>query len=327
MSSESQNISEFARVLGRLMDESGVFKGRGEWAEFLNVSQSAISQWLNDVTVPRPELLRMIVDLVRSVDAPAREPLQEFERMAARPAAEVSARHGKKFGESVNAYLVRPLLEGFLLDLKGLKAEAQTRVLLKASMLCAEEHGIFPDLPVEAPYEALALVASQTRVQPIERPAGPSRALLEAAEATVARLEQRVPGFLSEVMSHLTDTPGEGLLPEVRSFCVQAVAHVQTLNNKTPRMIVSRILESKAIDPSRFNRLSIEDALNTLFLADEETDILVRQQEKFVRLEHGDDVDLGEAVAALRSLEVQYTPAKSPQSYRSVHIESLKDAA
>src|SRR5207244_2263066 len=56
--------SRFAEMLLRLIDETNLFT-RAEWAEILDVSEAAISQWVNDKTLPRPELLRMIVDTVK----------------------------------------------------------------------------------------------------------------------------------------------------------------------------------------------------------------------------------------------------------------------
>lgn len=322
MSIDSQNRSEFAQLLRRLLDETDIFS-RSQWAEFLNVSTAAISQWLNDTTVPRPELLRMILDLVRSADNAPQELLQEFGEMAAKPAASVSPRHGKKFGESVNAYLIRPLLEGFLLDLKELKAEKQARVLLRASMLCAEEAGSFGPLPVECPYEPLTLV------QPIDRnKVELSQELLARAEATVARIERKTPEFLIKVMSYLTSKPDKSLLPEVRAFCVQAIARARTQMNNKPMLLISRIIESDAIDPSLFDRISERDALNAIFIADEETTILVRQYDDVARLETRDDMELEDAVAMLRGVEVQYVPAERvPQSYNPVPIEKVQDVA
>lgn len=322
MSTDSQNRSEFAQLLRRLLDETDIFS-RSQWAEFLNVSTSAISQWLNETTVPRPELLRMILDLVRSVDNAPQGLLQEFDEMAAKPAAAVSTRHGKKFGESVNAYLIRPLLEGFLLDLKGLKVEEQARVLLRASMLCAEEAGTFGTLPVESSYEPLTLV------QPIVEHKGElSRELLARAEATVAQIERRIPEFIAKVMNYLTSKPDKSLLPEVRAFCVQAVARARTQMNNKPMMLISRIIESDAIDPSLFDRISERDALNAIFIADEETTILVQQHDDVARLETRDDMELETAVAMLRGVGVQYVPAeRAPRSCNLVPIEKVQDLA
>ena len=327
--SDSQNTSEFAQLLRRLLDDTGIFN-RSEWAEFLSVSTAAISQWVNDNTVPRPELLRMIVDLVRSVDNAPQGLLQEFETMAARP-SEVVSPNGKRFGESVSAYLVRPLLDGFLLDLKGLKSEEQARVLLRASMLCAEEAASFRNPPVESSHEPLTLVSF------IAAPKGDLLPeLLERAEAAVARIEKRIPDLLVKVMNYLTSTPDQSLLREATAFCVQAVAHVRAQRNNKPMMLISKIIESDMIDPSRFDRISERDALNALFIADEETAILVRQRDdfahdNFARLEKPADMELREleeAVAALRGVEVQYIPEERlPQSYRLVSIERVKDAA
>src|SRR5438067_7899875 len=116
MSKENQERSEFAKILRRLLDETGIFN-RKEWSDFLGITPSAISQWLHDETMPRPELLRMIVGLVKSSDGVPRDVLEDFESMASKPADQVLP-PGRRLEGSINAYLVSPVLNGFMRDLR-----------------------------------------------------------------------------------------------------------------------------------------------------------------------------------------------------------------
>lgn len=313
MNSDTQNASDFALLLRRLLDETDIFS-RSQWAEFLNVSEAAISQWVTDKTVPRAELLRMIVELIRSVDDAPHEPLREFEKMAAKPSGIVSP-NGKRFGESVNAYLVSPLLDGFLLDLKGLQPEKQGRVLLKASRLCAEEAGLKvpPTAPVYEPHRSLAATARKSAVL---------RTHLEWAEATLARIEEDDPGFLAKVMNYLTSVPDNSLLYEVRKFCLNAFAYIRTHNDTRPRMIIASIIKSKMIDPSLFDRLWAKDALNAVFVADEEGTIIIEDGTN--RVWCRSDVGLEQNVAMLRRLSVHYIPSNTdPLSGKQGELEGV----
>lgn len=316
----SRKTSEFASLLRQLLDETDIFV-RSEWAAFLNVSEAAISQWVNDKTVPRPELLRMIVQLVMSKDDAPHNLLQEFEAMASRSANEVSP-NWRRFGQSVCAYMLRPLLEGFLLDLKGLKPEAQERILLRTSLWCAEEAGY--DVTSET------VIRGRNEIRSFKvYEGGLSPRLLEEAETTVGKIEQKVPGFLRIVMNYLTSSPDESLLPMVKAFCVEAVARARTQNNTAPMMLVAKIIESKAFDHSRFDRIWEQDALNAIFLADPDVAILIKRDGDLARLENDPSGDLEKDVRAISGRNVgQYVPVdKLPRSCRPVRIEEVRDAA
>ena len=316
MNTDSQDVSEFAASLRRLLDETGIFSRR-EWSRFLNVSKAAISQWITDNTVPRPETLRMIVELVRSIkDAPP-EPLQQFDAMSANPSVDVSP-HGKRMGESVRSYLVSPLVDGFLLDLKGLEPVKQTRVLLKASMLCAEESGLYKP-PVAPVYEAKDDVPVQSPLM---------TGVLERAEAAVKTSEEKISDFVNKIMGYLTSRPSEALAEDVRRFCVHALAVVRSQHNTTPKMLIKTILESKVIDSSRFDRFFDPDALNAVFLADEETTILVRQPNGEYMPWRRIATEIEQDVLTLRGHEVLYCPAERLASfYKYIKPRELQDAA
>jgi hypothetical protein len=108
---------------------------REDWTFILDVSESAISQWLSDTTLPRPEMLRMIVDTLRESASVSPEILTGFDALMHRPAVEISP-HGTRMGGSLAKYLTRPLREGLLRELDALPDERQEEVLAAASRLC-----------------------------------------------------------------------------------------------------------------------------------------------------------------------------------------------
>jgi transcriptional regulator with XRE-family HTH domain len=143
---------EFANALRALLDESQVFT-RAQWAEFLGVTEPAISQWVNDDTLPRADNLRMIIDVLQESDEVNPELLQRFRTMASRPAHEVSP-HGDRLGRSVAHYLLKPLLEGFLRNLNSIEPDKQERVLLGAMDLCG---AVWEDRIEDSSFERLVL--------------------------------------------------------------------------------------------------------------------------------------------------------------------------
>src|SRR5712691_1572792 len=134
--------SKFAATLALLIDDSGLFE-RKEWAEILGVSTAAISQWINDHTLPMPEHLRMIVSTARRHGKAVKpEILAAFDELAQGPAAEISP-FADRIGTSLNAYMTRPLLDNFLIDFGRVRPEIQEKLLLRFSETCMEQAGIF----------------------------------------------------------------------------------------------------------------------------------------------------------------------------------------
>jgi transcriptional regulator with XRE-family HTH domain len=123
--------SPFAVALAMLLDETCYFT-RSEWARFLGVSTSAISQWVNDKTVPRADLLRIILDVLRTSDGVPPEPLKHFDEVANRPACEVSAL-GARMMPTVAEYLRRSTFASLGRDLRTLSAKQQETVLAEGS--------------------------------------------------------------------------------------------------------------------------------------------------------------------------------------------------
>jgi tetratricopeptide (TPR) repeat protein/transcriptional regulator with XRE-family HTH domain len=127
----TRGLSPFAQAVRRLLDDTAYFT-RPEWARFLGVSPPALSQWVNDKTLPRADLLRVILDVLRSsADIPP-EPLAEFDRIASRPAQEVSPL-GRRMLPTVNEYLNRSTFVRLGNELRKLLPEQQQRVLAEGS--------------------------------------------------------------------------------------------------------------------------------------------------------------------------------------------------
>lgn len=96
--------SVFARILVQLLDESG-FYTRAEWGRFLGVSEPAISQWVNDRTLPRPDLLRMVIDLLKTRGGvAAADGLIALEAIMDEPADAISPLGGR-LGPTLRSYL------------------------------------------------------------------------------------------------------------------------------------------------------------------------------------------------------------------------------
>ena len=90
-----KKLSDFARVLRAILDDTELFI-RSDWARVLNVSQPAISQWVNDKTLPRPDILHMMVDIVSdSAGKECTEAEEKFWDVADRPSEEVSPLGGR----------------------------------------------------------------------------------------------------------------------------------------------------------------------------------------------------------------------------------------
>jgi len=142
--------SQFATALTLLMDESKLCE-RKQWAEILGVTEAAISQWLNDKTLPSPEFLRMILNTIkRNANRVPKRIIEEFDHVAGKPAAEVTP-FAHRVGQSVRTYIVEPLLDDFLQILKSLAPEIQERLLLQFTEACFQEAGVLEGVESYAP--------------------------------------------------------------------------------------------------------------------------------------------------------------------------------
>jgi len=158
--------SSFAVALRTLLDAPKVLS-RSEWARLLGVSESAISQWVNDETFPKPENLRTIIDTLMHDSRVHDDVLVEFEKVAKRPLDEISP-HGRRIGSSIEGYVLQPLRERFIGALAVLPARFQEIVLRESAERCwrlretrpaeptlsERRHGGFRSLVAQALHEA-----------------------------------------------------------------------------------------------------------------------------------------------------------------------------
>lgn len=123
--------SSFASALADLLDRTTLFT-RAEWARFLGVSEPAISQWVNDKTIPRADVLSGILDVLRnSSDVPG-APLEAFDVVAGRPAASVSPL-GQRMLPSVADYMREGTFEQLGRGLRELPTAQRIAVLTEGS--------------------------------------------------------------------------------------------------------------------------------------------------------------------------------------------------
>jgi GAF domain-containing protein len=130
MKQRRSSRSRFATALAALLDDTGCYDRR-QWAHFLDVTESAISQWVRDRTLPSPERLRRILDCLRNEGDATHEALRKFNAVCSAPAHRVSplsARLGDNltFGE----YLLQPLRIALQRNLSALSVAAQEELLL-----------------------------------------------------------------------------------------------------------------------------------------------------------------------------------------------------
>jgi hypothetical protein len=128
--------SLLAQALTDAIVGAGLYS-REDWAFILDVSEPAISQWLSDTTLPRPEMLRMIINTLRESAGVSPEILARFDALRHMPATEISP-HGARMGGSLAHYLARPLREGILRELDVLSPDSQEQVLAVVRRLCRD---------------------------------------------------------------------------------------------------------------------------------------------------------------------------------------------
>lgn len=120
-------------TLQAVLDEAGVFDRHG-WAALLDVSESAISQWLHDRTLPSPERLRKIRDQLRTSFASATEVARRFADVCSSPAAHVTPLSGRLGGATTfEEYMLNPLRLDLQRALAGFPPSIQEHALLSAN--------------------------------------------------------------------------------------------------------------------------------------------------------------------------------------------------
>ena len=126
------NRSKFAIALTALLDDTKFYK-RAQWAYFLRISTSAISQWLNDKTLPRADVLAMVLDLLRLRGGEgAAKALAAWDKMASESATKVSPL-GARMLPNVAAYLENNSFATLGEELRDAPARLQSKALTSGS--------------------------------------------------------------------------------------------------------------------------------------------------------------------------------------------------
>jgi hypothetical protein len=141
--SGSSKRSQFAQTLVELLDDTG-FYTREEWAGFLCISPSVISQWVNDKMLPRADMLAMVLDLLRLRGGEkAKEALKRFDHIAVLPAAEVSPL-GARMMPNVASYVEANSFATLGSQLRDLSRVHQRAVLREGSWMAASDDLLNP---------------------------------------------------------------------------------------------------------------------------------------------------------------------------------------
>jgi hypothetical protein len=185
--------SRFAKVLQQLLDETE-FYTRREWSQFLGVSEPALSQWVNDRTVPRADLLRMAVELLKARGGmPAQKALAALEDIMDEPAGDVSP-IGSRFAPDLRSYLrVRSLTEEGR-SLRALPVAEQIALLRQGGMGVLRQGSLSAVAiemePAMSPAESVApaLAASSEGLGPVWR--SPRLVRTSGSHPTPATLEE-----------------------------------------------------------------------------------------------------------------------------------------
>ena len=121
--------SQLATILERLLDETELFT-REQWAVYLHVTQSSLSQWIHDKTIPKAQYLVMIVDILRASIHTPLGILDDFDRIAQMPSSHISP-HSARLGNMLLDYMNAERMKQFFQTLKPLPVDIQEKILLE----------------------------------------------------------------------------------------------------------------------------------------------------------------------------------------------------
>ena len=157
----------FAKALESLLDETKIFS-RKEWADILGFSESHIEEWVSGTLFPSPGILRMIVDVVEISFGAEQKPLDEFKKLYGKRLLEqeknfpvqtivhfLSYLDDLRLGE----YLLLPVLDGFLRNLKTLPLDLQEQLLFHFAEACRLHMCAQKPVSLEDAEKALARLA------------------------------------------------------------------------------------------------------------------------------------------------------------------------
>lgn len=124
----------FAQALYDLLMKTNHFSSVEEWSDFLDVPSALIKGWFEDCSLPSATVLRVIVEELEEVADSASvnsEPLDTFRSLLDTPAVGIS-RNNAQIGPTLGSYLLRPLVDVFVVGLRTLPYDDQKKELLCA---------------------------------------------------------------------------------------------------------------------------------------------------------------------------------------------------
>lgn len=134
----------FTTCLKALFDDTNLFS-RKEWSDILGFSQSHIEEWVSGTLFPSPGILRMIVDAVDSSFNAEQKPLDEFKNLYEKrlpeqeinfPVQTMANFLGYLDNLRLGEYILLPVLDGFLRNLKTLPLDLQEQLLFHFAEAC-----------------------------------------------------------------------------------------------------------------------------------------------------------------------------------------------
>ena len=136
MTTKTRTSSPFATALRQIFESSPIYPTQAAWAEALEVRPAAASQWLSDTTLPSPDTLKSLVELLAIPNVADAEAIAEFRQILKRPREEVTPLNTPSGAATLRHYLVKVLFDGFLRALRPLPPERQEVVLRDATRQC-----------------------------------------------------------------------------------------------------------------------------------------------------------------------------------------------
>jgi len=111
-------------------------RSKTTWAEWLGVTNSILSSWLEEEYFPTPRHLYMFVMICREFPSLPKEPLRAFSEMASQPARKTAPKYIKKAHPSIGHYIMSDLRESFVDALTTIPPRAQEELLLEGIARC-----------------------------------------------------------------------------------------------------------------------------------------------------------------------------------------------
>lgn len=130
--------SEFAAMLERLLAEKDLYS-RSDWATILNVTTSAISQWVSDSTFPRAESLRRIIQTLEEDARVSDAVLTAFDTMSRKPLEKIAPHASKPGCPTLEHYMAQPIRTAFERVIATLPPHLQEEVWLEATTLARKK--------------------------------------------------------------------------------------------------------------------------------------------------------------------------------------------